>query len=123
MVHARLTCQLSPASREAALAAEVAVAPAMHALAGDAGKQLPHRPPGSDRAGKPSTLRAAAAAATGFAGGSSSGPVLLRTRMAETVNGARTGSHPRMPRRQMRLVAVPLREDAMFHLLPWLARG
>ena len=88
MVHARLTCSLSLASRETARVAEVAAAPAMHSLAGDVGKPLPHRPPGSDRAGKPSTLRAAAAAATGFAGGSSTGPVLLRTRMAETVNGA-----------------------------------
>ena len=89
MVHARLTCMMALSTREAAQAAVVAAAPAMHSLAGDVGKQLPHRPPGSDRASKPSTLQAAAQAATGFAGGSSTGPLLLRTRMAETVNGAR----------------------------------
>ena len=60
MVHARLTCMLALSTREAAQAAVVAATPAMHSLAGDAGKQLPHRPPGSDRASKPSTLRAAA---------------------------------------------------------------
>jgi hypothetical protein len=89
VLHARLTCALAFSARKAAGEAAAVAAPAMHSLAGDVGKPLPHRPMGSDRAGKPSTLRAAAAAATGFAGGSSTGPLLLRTRMAETVNGAR----------------------------------
>ena len=89
MVHDDLGCLLALERQETVAAAHAVASPAMHALSQESGKPVPHRPQGSDRSDKPSTLRAAAAAATGFAGGSAEGPVILRTRMAEMVSEAR----------------------------------